>query len=809
MPVRHVVASAVQRLVRDRSFTLRIVAIFLLGMGANTVMFGVVDRLLLRPPAHIGRADGVRRVVVERRVPSTNRLAPDATTSYPVMEDLRAVPGIAGVAAYLGSSAILGRHEAAGSINMLQVTGDYFDVLDARVERGRVLAAADDEAGADPVMVISDRLWRGRFGGRDVLGQAMDLGGQSYTIVGIAPPGFTGADPGAVDAWVPLHVEMNSPMFLDNRGFQIFRMVVRIEPGQDAVAVASRATAAYRRGESVAAGSVATDSRVILASIIAARGPLASGESRVARWLFAVSLLVLVIACANVANLLLVRSVRRQAETGIRMALGVSRGRLIAESVLDGMLPAALGAGAALLAAEWVGGFIQKLLLPDGLVGGPMVDGRLVLFLGGLTLLVGCGAGLLPAMYSCGYDVRRLLRASEVRVTGSGRARAGLVVFQTGLSLVLLVAATLFLRSLHEVRATDFGFEPDGLLLARPILDDDRDSNGERDRYFSDVARQIATIPGVTAVATAGGTTPFSAQIFNDLVGQDQVTGSRWVFMSVASPGYLDALGIDLIAGRGFEDTDIAGGGVVAVINRTMAATVWPGGDAVGRCFQLDAGEDSPACIRVVGVVEDTHRRNLEESPFMQAYFPAAQDPIGIGADVLYVRTAGDPRDVAPAVRRAMVGVIPRLRFAQVDAVPDLIDPLAHAWEVGASLFTLFGALALLVAGFGLYSLLSFEVEGRRRELAIRSALGASRAGILRDIVARGLVLAGAGLGVGLAVAAIAAPRVADLLYHTRPFDPGALAIAVVALLSATILASLVPALQALRTDPARSLRPE
>ncbi len=810
-----IIRSSLRRMNRNRRFTATIVVVFVLGIGANAAMFGMVDRLLLRPPAHVENPERVKRVLVERAGVLTGERAPEARLSYPVLKDTESVPGVAEAAAYQRRNAFMGRHEETAEIPIVVVTGDYFRVLGTPIPLGRPLTPADDTVGATPAAVISHGLWQRRHGGAEtVLGQTLDLRGVEYTVVGVAPPGFTGMSREAADAWVPLRVARdNTSSWEDNRRNNSLEPVVRLEPGADESAVAARATTVHQDAhrELAEQGRYDPEAGVILASAIPGRGPDSSGESRVAQWLMAVSLLVLIIASANVANLLLARSIQSRRETGVRRALGAPGRRLVVEGVFDGILPAAMGGLLALLVAEWAGSAVGSALLPDMAWGGSIVDLRLIAFVAVLTLLSGLVAGLLPGLGSATADVRGVLADGGRTATGITGWRSALGVLQTTLSVVLLVGAALFIRSLAEARQTDLGFNADRLLVAQPVLDEWWGDDAERARFFQEALRRVETIPAVSSATTAGMTTAFGNQLFLGITrGAEALPEEdRNAFVTAVTAGYFETLGQEIVQGRPILESDQAGARPVVVVSHTMARRLWGDENPLGRCVVLDAFREEVSCAEVVGVAADANRQSLEEADFMHAYlsFPQELTRWG-GQSALFIRVRpGTPVDgVASTVRREMISAMPRLRFATVTPMADLIDPLARAWRLGAALFALFGVLALLIAAFGLYSLLAFDVTERRRELAIRAALGATRARLLGSVLTRGVSLTVLGIGLGFAIAALAARHIAPLLFRTDPLDPVALAAVALVLLVSAVGAALVPGRKALSQQPSAAL---
>jgi predicted permease len=602
------------------------------------------------------------------------------------------------------------------------------------------------------------------------------------------------------------------------RGSWWMKTVARVAEGTGVEAAEDQATALHRNGrrEEIEAGRYEADVRVTLRDLIAARGEDASAESRVARWLGAVSLIVLLIACANVANLLLARSTRRRREVAVRLALGVSRARLVGLIMVEALVLAVAGGALALVLARWGGSVLRRGLLPDVFFPDAAVDGRVVAFTVAASLLAGLLAGIGPAFQSTRVDVSHDL--AEAGRGGSGRrsrTRSALVVAQATFSLVLLVGAGLFVRSLRQVHAVDLGLDADRVVLASLELVDDGMDLAEQNRLYERAVQRLRAVPGVqNAAATAS---PFGWGFASGLSVPDvdsipRLPGGGPYFFTV-TPDYFATLGLEIQLGRGILESDGPGDRMVAVISRTMAESLWPGEAPLGRCLRVGTGAE--ACTDVVGVVEDASRGSLETDPYMAYYLPATQAAAMLGdhfaarLNGIYVRAAGDADALTGAAAEALRGFSPDVRYATARTLRDILDPQARSWTLGATMFSIFGLLALLVASVGLYSVLSFEVAQRTREIGIRSALGAGRSALLRGVVVEGLRLIVLGVVIGLGAAWLLAPRVGDLLFEVSPRDPAVMSLVAVVLLGAASLAGLVPGLRATRVDPARALRSE
>jgi predicted permease len=730
--------------------------------------------------------------------------------------DQRAASGFAGVAAYGNAPTLtVGSGADAHQFNGALVTGNYWSVLGVAPAFGRFFTESEDVRGGEPVVVISYGHWQRQYGGaRDVLGGTVDFGHGAYTIVGVAPKGFTGAELSNVDLWLPLHIaayQLQGEGWELNRQWWWLRGVARVAPGVPLERVQAEASGIFRNGrrEYIERGQEDAESLVMPASLIAARGPSPAPEAQVAKWLTAVSVLVLLIACANVANLLLARAIRQRRETGIRLALGISRRRLAGQMLAEGLVLAAMGALAALAVTQWGGGLVQRTLLPD-VVWGSAVSRQVLLFVIGVTLLAGLISALVPALQATRSGVAGALRESSGGITRSAtRTRALLSLVQASLSVVLLVGAGLFVRSLNRVQSVDLGFEPERLLIANPVFVTNSVTPAEKLPLFERLQGEVNRLPTIGSAATTQ-MVPFwgSMAVALKAEGLDSVpmpsSGGPYVYP--VSHDFLRTMGIEIRRGRAFEPGDRKGAPQVAVINESMARTLWPSEEALGKCLYLGGGENV-SCTRIVGVAENAHRQNVREGEQLVYYVPLEQEITGSGPNALLLRVRGDLSAAAEAARAALLATDSRVRFAQVRPLQELIDPQLRSWKLGATMFSVFGLLAVVVAAIGLYSVLSFDVAQRTREIGLRSALGASRSSILAIFISRALRLTALGTFIGVLAALALAPRIEDLLFETSARDPLTVGAVVTALLAVALVAASVPALRAARVDPNVALR--
>lgn len=793
---------------RNPGLALGIVSTFALGVGANAVMFGMVDRVLLRPPQHVEAPDGVKRLMVERLEPYLGRTAVSDKWTYPDYAALDGVASLAAVAAYSERDAVVGHGRDAREVRAVLVTGGFFSLLGTRPALGRFFGEGDDERGGPRVAVLGYGYWRRELGGDPgVLGATVALEDGPYEVIGVAPRGFTGVELGAADLWLPLHVA-GFPGFdgwMTNPYWYWLRAVGRLAQGAAPAVAETEATRAHRlaRGEMVEAGDYDAEARVVAAPLIAAQGPRASKESTVVRLLAGVSLIVLAIAAFNVANLLLARTSKRRREVAVRLALGISRGRLVAEMLAEGALLALLGGVVALAVAVVGGGALQRLLLPD-VVWGDALTWRLAVFTLIVAGVAGVAATLIPVAQALRGRLSEALHSSRGSVAHGSRTRTALTAAQAALSVLLLVGAGLYVRSLARVDGLDLGVDVDDLLMVMPQGISDL-SSPERERIMETAQQRVAGLPGVASVAPASWSRLFAGVVFNSLrvPGRDSLPelASRTPAATLVTEDYLGTLGLTLRRGRWIRPDDVAGAPPVVVVNRAMADLVFAG-DAIGRCFHV---EDGP-CLTIVGVVETAKQASPLETPRPQYYMPLRQQA-GVPAQLLYVRLGPDAEGAIAAVRSAFLTASPSIRFVDVYRVTDRVAPYLRPWRLGATLFSSFGLLALLVAAIGLYSLLAYEVVRRTPEIGVRAALGATRARLVRGVVGRSVGVVAFGLGVGLAAAWALAPRIEGLLFEVSPRDGVTFVTVLSTLLFVSVAAAAEPARRASRVDPNEALR--
>jgi len=816
------VGYALRSVRRAPGFTISIVSILALGIGANAVMFGVVDRLLLSPPQHVIDADDVRPLFVQR-IGFNGDVFTGRTITYNDYLDFLDVGAFASIGAYAGPhEKTVGRGDDASQARVAAGSASFFPMLGVQPALGRFFTEDEDRIGAPPTAVLAHEYWERRFASDpEVLGSTIDVGRGIYTVIGVAPPGFTGALLEPVDVWLPLLVMQsleNGEGWMEGRGWYWLQAVGRVAPDATVESAEAEATAVHRfgRAEQIAQDDYDEGAEIIAAPIIGARGPQPNNEARVAQWLAGVSFIVLLIACFNVANLLLARAVRTQREIAVRLALGIDRRRLVAELLTESLVLAGLGAVAAVLVARFLGSTVHQTLLPDVAFTDAGLGGRLLAFTLVATLVAGLVTGLLPAWQATRTELSDALRSGGRSVAGGrSRTRLGLLVGQAALSVVLLVGAGLFVRSLRQAEALDLGFDADRLLVA--ALEWNATLPGEERRViYEDVLTRVRRLPGVRA-AGLSYTVPFQTSIS---LGRPRVPGLDSVprhhnggpYVNKVGPGYFDAMGLTLLRGRGIGATDDADGAPpVAVVSESMAEAYWPADDALGSCMIFD--DDAviePPCTEVVGVVENHRRESLvEDDPHFIYYVNQGHYAFEGPPQAIMIGAAGDPEALLPLVRSEARSASSQIRFVEALAMSDLVEPDLRSWRLGASMFTVFGVLALIVAAWGLYSVLAFDVALRYHELGVRAALGAGRGRIVRLVLRQALALVAVGTALGLLGAASAARFVEPLLFRVSGTDPATYAAVGAALLLVAALAGSLPAWRATRVDPREALQAE
>lgn len=805
---------------RSPGFAAAVVLTIGLGIGVNASMFSLLDNVFLQPPDGVARPHELRRLYVDFvNGPGSVGRFWSPRLQYPQIRAFRAALDSSVALALFSEpdSTTLRDGTARIPVRRSRINADYFSVLGVRLQAGRTFSREEDDVAVPtPVAIISDALWRRAFNAsRDVIGKRIMLAATPFTIVGVAPPSFTGLDIDATDVWVPLNMTEAAGGFAGRPWYDTFgasfMIVVRVESDAAARRIADVGTNAIRPVEMP--GFVYDPTiRMSAWPIIAAQGPASKApELTVATRVAGVSLMLLLIAAANVVNLLLLRASRRRREIALRRALGVSRWRLIEQLTIESLLLSLLGGVTAVAFSAWGATALRRLVLPRVRWAESALDWRTAVFIFGVSVAFGLVAGLVPALESMKEDPGTSLRGGMRGDTPRGsRLRSSLLALQAALCVVLLVGAGLFLRSLDAVRSIDTGYEIENLYFARPTFDDPAAHAAEVRVAIPEAAKRLASIDGVEAVAYTG-IPPLQGASFRTLYlpGRDstpQVSRDFGPSMIAISPGFFRASGLRLLQGRDFTEADQASSQKVAVVGESLARAYWPGESAIGKCFML-MRRDAP-CIVVVGIAADAHRRALIEGPVGQYYLPIAQTTDAPRALVLRVR-ARRSGDVLRATNEIFRSLVSDMNGVYMYSMATVLERELRPWRLGSTLFTALGLLAMLVAAIGVYSVVAYGVSQRTHEMGIRVALGAQARDIVDLVVRDGFRAVAVGVAIGVAGALVLGRLIASLLFGVVPNDVSVLIGASSLLCLVAIAACLIPARRAAGVDPAATLRVE
>jgi putative ABC transport system permease protein len=798
--------------VRRPAFTFVAVLILALGIGANTTIFSWTQALLLSPLAGVQRQD--RILVINTTSPTRDALS----MSYPNFQDLRAAQpdGVADLMAFrLHAMNLRGRAaDHAQSDRPIRVFGElvtpnFFDFLGVRISQGR--AFRPDEGvvpDRDAVAVISDDLWRRTFAADPAtIGRVVTLNGRAFTIVGIAPPGFRGSAAAvALDVFVPLTMQ-RAVMGIDrmaSRGSSWMEVYARLADGTSPATVQASVIVAGRRLATQYPDQ--NEGRGLRAA------PLwRSGASNVLRpvlaTLMGVVAIVLLIACANVAGLLLARAAGRQREIAVRLAVGASRWHVVRQLLVENLVLSAAGCAVGLLVARWAAGMLTAFVprTPFPITFDASVDAGGVLFAMGLSVFTALVSGVVPALRASRPEVGTTLKEASPTGTGPrGRLRQLLVVAQVGLSVVLLVCAALFARSLTHAGSMDTGFSArQGLFASMDLVAGGYDET-KGPLFISQLLEKLSALPQVTAATVAktvpldvGGSSEMGLTIdgYTPATGEDLVVGYNTV-----GPDYFETMGITVARGRGFRTTDVAGQPRIVVINETMAKRYWPGREAVGGTVRFDG-----RTATVAGVARDGKYQRLNESARPYLYQPVLQN---FRPDmVLHVRTDGEQPGLLPLVQATVRSLDPGMALFDVRTIEEHMQISTFVPRMAASMLGLFGLLGVLLAGVGLYGVIAFNAAQRTREIGLRMALGAGRAQVIWLVLRDGFALALAGIAAGMALAFGAGRLVAGQLTGVSGADPVSFLGTAVLLSAVAAVACVLPARRASALNPLTALR--
>ncbi|MEX2179489.1 MAG: ADOP family duplicated permease [Gemmatimonadaceae bacterium] len=807
-------------------FTVGVVLTLALGIGANAAMFGIVDRMLFRAPAYLTAPDETHRVLQGYVWNTRDRT--DANFAYARLVDVqRWTTSFDRVAGFGYREAAIGTGDQARDMIIATVSAGYFGFFDARPVLGRFFTADEDTpANPAPVAVLGHGYWQSIGAPADIVGTTLHVGPSVVTIIGVAPEGFIGTTDGAAPvAFIPLAtmVASRGARYFENYQWSWLEILAKRRDGVTVATANADLTVAFQRSwnkeRDADAGSYpdAAAARVTGSAVpvLESRGPNADANAKIVAWVMGVAVIVLLVACANVANLLLARAVSRRREIALRLALGVTRGRLLQQLLTESLLIAAMGGVAGLAVAHWGGRTLRALFLRQEDTSVVANDPRTLLFAGAITLAVALLTGLAPALHSLRDDVALSLKSGARDGGGGGtgsharsRLRGALLLFQGALSVVLLVGAGLFVSSLRNVRSLRLGYDVEPVVHAqmnkRGVVLSTAEQNALVDRMLA-AAREVLGVRSVT-VASSVPFYSFEERGAPVVAGRDSLAKLGRYRLQVGNAEYFATTGTRILRGRGISVDDREGGQPVLVLSEAMAGALWPDRDALGE--QLRIG-DTKALFTVVGVAENVRGGSLQGEAEFWYYVPMEQyrEHFGVLGPQLYARVNGNARDFAEPLRRRLQREMPGVSYVRTMPLANMVTPRQRSWSFGATMFAAFGGLALLLAAIGLYSMIAYSVAQRTHELGVRIALGAGARDVVRMVVGQGVGFAVAGVVIGTLIAVVAARWVQPLLFDQPARDPVIYAVVALVLLVVAVMATIRPAWRAARVDPTVALR--
>jgi len=823
--IYHDLRYAVRMLRKNLGFTFVVVMTLALGIGANAAMFSLTDRVLLqRLP--VSNPDQLNLLVTRSRGESEG----DDSFAYPMYQDLRDRNDVfSGVIARGGTQMNVSYGDQTSRVSAELVSGNYFEVLGVRPVAGRLLTQDDDRnPGAHPVVVISYGFWERRFGkDRSIIGKTVLANEHAVTILGVTPPEFYGVYlESATDVWAPL---MMTPVFnplpptrLASRRHQWLSVMARRKDGvsfEQAQASLSVLYHQIREADAQQLGGklTARDKDKFLARYIVLQ-PGGQGFQNLQRemrrsllLLFGATCVVLLILCANLANLMMARATVRASESAVRLALGASRLRLLRQWLTEGLLLSLLGGVAGIFVAMWIKAGLM-LFVPEGTRGNlnAPFGWRFAGFVMLLSIAVGLLFNLAPAVQAARSATTPSLHLETRSFTSAGRLvslRSGLVLLQVALSLPLLIGAVLLLRTLQNLRGLDTGFDRNNVLLASVNPSLNGYSADQSRNFFNELLDRTRALPGVTAASLATDSPLSGGRDRNGIVveGYTPREDERMsVDVTYVSPDYFKTLNIPLSSGRDFNAQDAIGSPPVVIINEKMSQYFFPGQNPIGKRIGLDKLPDRT----IVGVVKDAKYVSLREPMNRHFYTPIMQEKNLFGL-ALQVRASSDAESIASAVRNQVRELDPHLPLYDIKTLAAEIDQSLVQERLVTWLTTSFGVLATLLVVIGLYGVLSFSVVRRTREIGIRVALGAQRRDVFLMVMKHGMILVFAGAVVGVAVSVAVSRLISGLLFGISPTNVITFAIAAIGLIAVALLACYIPARRATRVDPLVALRYE
>lgn len=791
----HDLRFAARQLHRNRGFAFVSVATLTLGIGATTALFSLIKGVMLDPPEY-HEPDRLARLWFSGPATPYGHLNPAD------LVDLRAAASVDQLAYGTRGSLTLTDGASPRKLEVGFVSSNYFRALGVALPTGRGFLAEEEVDGNDRVVVLSRRLFRDAFGEDPaLLGRAITLDGEPHTVLGVVPAGFedpiTGTDP---DVWRPYVVDP------DNRGGHFMKALVRLAPGVTLLRAEAELNSIQAE---IALAYPFKEGRTI--KVESLQSTMVGDAGQPLLVLFGAVLLVLLIACANLAGLNLARASDRQGEIAVRSALGAARHRIVSQLVTESLLIGVLGGAGGVFLAIWlVSGLGAWIPAEVPRLDRVEVDGLVLGFASVSSLMTGLITGLFPALRLAGREHDSGLRAAGARTTGAGtRLRAILVTGQVAASLILVIGSGLLLRTLANLNAVDPGFRTDNLLTFRIDAPRARYAGGaEVDAFYASLLERVAGHPSVQsagAVQMLPLQDSWSCNSFalRDRPGEDIECAEERIIRG----DYLNAMGIPLLSGRSFTESDRAGGLPVVLINQSMAESFWPGQDPVGKQFKWGSHDSEDPWRTVVGVIGDVRHFGLGEEPRPEVYMPHAQS---LSRRLVFaIRTTGDPRDVVGLVRRDLDLIDPQIALVDVATMEAVVGARKAPARFNAALLGTFAALATALACIGLFGLLAFTVSRRTREIGIRLTLGARGRDILRTVVGGGVRLVLVGILIGV-VGSLALTRLlAGLLYEVSPTEPAVFVTAGAGLCLVAFVAAYFPGRRATKIEPSVALRQE
>jgi putative ABC transport system permease protein len=791
---------AFRSLRKNPGFTLLAVLVMALGIGANTAVFSVVNAVLLKPLAY---SNPDRIVTLSSLWRKSGSHGPVSAPDFHDWHNQSSA--FAAMAYYASDETSVTAGSSAEYGNVATVTPEFFRVFELEPITGRTFTPEEQKPGGPTAVLISHSFWQSHFGGNPrALGQTVKMLDKTFSVVGVLPPAFH--FPEKTDIWFPASVFPET----NERSAHNYRVVGRLKSDATLEQAQAQMTSIGAR----LAQQYPSSNKDKNVAVTRMRDDMVSNVQLTLYLLVGAVTLVLLIACANVANLLLAKSTTRTREIAIRAAVGASRARIIRQLITESLLLAVLSAVAGLLLAVW-GSAALVALAPKNVprLAETSVDGWVLAFTLGLSVISSLLFGLAPALHASRVDLNDALKQGGGRavVGGGGRIRAALVVAEIALSVVLLAGAGLLIKSFNALHNVALGYHPEHVLVMETSVPASDEKSARRaTSFYKDLLHDVAALPGVTAsgaTRSTPGHVPSDGSYFLDhLPPQDQMGNAPGAVLSVVTPGAFAALGIPLRTGRDFNDGDIFEAPFAAIVNEALARQSFPGQDPIGH--SIFCGLDSLNPMRIVGVVGDVRQYGPAREPSPEIYMPYQQHPEPSTALSILVRTSNDPAALQETLRRKTRERSPDVpvKFTSMDA--SLSENVA-APRFRTLMLGIFAAVAVCLAMAGVYGVMAYLVSQRSNEIGLRMALGASPSDVTRLILRQGMLLTGAGLVLGLAGAIAATRLLTSVLFEVKPSDPTTYA-AVAALLAAVALAaSYIPAYRASKVDPLVALRQE